>query len=88
MDLNLLKSRLLAELGFNELIDYSWERNATVARGRYMPAIVQFLGYEPLRSWVLLRWRQQQLGLRSGAALAHYEELDRIGNLVLSLNGS
>ena len=26
----------------------SWERNATVPEVRYMPAIIQFLGYNPL----------------------------------------
>jgi DNA-binding XRE family transcriptional regulator len=35
-------------IGVHEMTITSWESNATIPEVRYMPAIIQFLGYNPL----------------------------------------
>ncbi len=48
MDLNLLQKQVADQIGVHELTITGWELNATVPEVRYMPAIIQFLGYDPL----------------------------------------
>jgi transcriptional regulator with XRE-family HTH domain len=48
LDLNLLQKQASDQIGVHELTITSWEGNATVPEVRYMPAIIQFLGYNPL----------------------------------------
>jgi transcriptional regulator with XRE-family HTH domain len=46
--LKLLQKRVADQIGVHESTISLWEGNATVPEVRYMPAIVQFLGYNPL----------------------------------------
>ena len=48
LDLNLLQKQVADEIGVHEMTITLWEVNATVPEVRYMPAIIQFLGYKPL----------------------------------------
>jgi transcriptional regulator with XRE-family HTH domain len=48
LDLKLLQKQIADEIGVHETTITGWEGNATVPEVRYMPAIIQFLGYNPL----------------------------------------
>jgi transcriptional regulator with XRE-family HTH domain len=48
MDLQLLQKQVADQIGVHELTITNWESNATVPEVRYIPAIIQFLGYNPL----------------------------------------
>jgi transcriptional regulator with XRE-family HTH domain len=48
LDLKLLQKQVAEQIGVHELTITSWEGNATVPEVRYIPAIIQFLGYNPL----------------------------------------
>src|ERR1017187_4610659 len=48
MDLKLLQKQVADQIGVHELTITSWEGNAAIPEVRYMPAIIQFLGYNPL----------------------------------------
>ena len=47
LDLNLLQKQVANQIGVDEATITNWERNATVPAIRYIPAIIQFLGYDP-----------------------------------------
>jgi transcriptional regulator with XRE-family HTH domain len=48
LDLKLLQKQVADHIGVDALTVTNWERNATAPAIRYIPAIVQFLGYDPL----------------------------------------
>jgi transcriptional regulator with XRE-family HTH domain len=48
LDLKLLQKQVADQIGVHELTITGWEGNATIPEVRYMPAIIQFLGYCPL----------------------------------------
>ena len=48
LDLKLLQEQVAEQIGVHEMTITGWEGNATVPEVRYMPAIIQFLGYNPL----------------------------------------
>jgi transcriptional regulator with XRE-family HTH domain len=48
LDLKLLQKQVAEQIGVHELTITSWEGNATIPEIRHMPAIIQFLGYNPL----------------------------------------
>ena len=48
MDLSLLQREVANQIGVDETTITHWERNATTPPIRYIPAIIQFLGYDPL----------------------------------------
>jgi len=50
LDLKLLQEQVADQIGVHELTVTNWEVNATVPEVRYMPAIIQFLGYNPLNT--------------------------------------
>jgi transcriptional regulator with XRE-family HTH domain len=47
-DLKLHQKQVAEEIGVHETTITGWEGNTTVPEVRYMPAIIQFLGYNPL----------------------------------------
>ena len=47
LDLNLLQSEVADRIGVHEQTITGWERNATVPEVRFIPVIIQFLGYNP-----------------------------------------
>jgi transcriptional regulator with XRE-family HTH domain len=48
LDLKLLQKQVADQIGVHELTITGWEGNTTVPEVRYMPAVIQFLGYNPL----------------------------------------
>src|ERR1700722_18210505 len=48
LDLRLLQKQVADQIGVHESTITLWEGNATVPEVRYMPAIIQFLGYNPI----------------------------------------
>ena len=48
LDLNLLQKQVADQIGVHEMTITLWEGNATIPEVRYIPAIIQFLGYNPL----------------------------------------
>jgi len=47
LDLNLLQRQVAEQIGVIEITITNWECNATSPATRYIPAITQFLGYDP-----------------------------------------
>ena len=48
LDLKLLQKHVADRVGVDEATITNWERNAILPAIRYVPAIIQFLGYDPL----------------------------------------
>jgi DNA-binding XRE family transcriptional regulator len=48
MDLGLLQHEVAAQLGVDKFTVLNWERGKTAPDVRYYPAIITFLGYNPL----------------------------------------
>jgi transcriptional regulator with XRE-family HTH domain len=47
-DLKLLQKQVADQIGVDEATITNWERNASSPAVRFIPAILQFLGYDPL----------------------------------------
>jgi transcriptional regulator with XRE-family HTH domain len=50
LDLKLLQKQVAEQIGVHGVTITNWERNASTPVIRYMPAILRFLGYDPLPS--------------------------------------
>lgn len=48
IDLNLIQSQVAAQIGVHEQTVTNWESNASQPAIQYLPAIIQFIGYDPL----------------------------------------
>jgi transcriptional regulator with XRE-family HTH domain len=48
LDLGLFQSQVAERIGVNPLTITNWEGNASQPPVQYIPAIIQFLGYDPL----------------------------------------
>jgi transcriptional regulator with XRE-family HTH domain len=48
LDLQLFQKQVADQIGVHETTITGWKGNATIPEVRYMPAIIQFLGYNPL----------------------------------------
>jgi transcriptional regulator with XRE-family HTH domain len=48
LDLKLLQRQVAEQIGVYEATITNWERNASTPVIRYIPAIIRFLGYDPL----------------------------------------
>jgi len=47
LDLNLLQREVAEQIGVDEITITNWERNTTTPAIRYLPAIIEFLSYDP-----------------------------------------
>jgi transcriptional regulator with XRE-family HTH domain len=67
LDLKLLQKQVADQIGVHESTITLWEGNATVPEVRFMPSIIQFLGYNPLNAASSLPGRlaaaRKELGL-------------------------
>jgi transcriptional regulator with XRE-family HTH domain len=67
LNLNLLQGQVADQFGVHEQTITNWERNASSPEIRYIPTIIQFLGYDPLPSAgsfpERLAWERKVLGL-------------------------
>jgi transcriptional regulator with XRE-family HTH domain len=77
LDLNLLQTQVADEIGVHEMTIINWESNATVPEIRYIPAIIQFLGYNPLPPAESLRERLVVARKRFG--LSHRKMAGKLG---------
>lgn len=50
IDLGLFQSQVAEQIGVHELTVTNWERNATEPEVKYIPAIIRFLGHDPVVS--------------------------------------
>jgi transcriptional regulator with XRE-family HTH domain len=48
LGLKLLQKQVADQIGVHEQTITGWERNATIPEVRYIPGIIQFLGYNPI----------------------------------------
>ena len=48
LDLNLLQKQVADQIGVHPLTITNWESNESSPETRFVPAIIQFLGYDPL----------------------------------------
>jgi transcriptional regulator with XRE-family HTH domain len=48
LDLRLLQKEVADQIGVDETTITAWERNTTTPAVRFIPAIIKFLGYDPL----------------------------------------
>jgi DNA-binding XRE family transcriptional regulator len=48
MDLHLFQKDVARQIGVRKCTIMNWETQRTVPEIRYMPAIIQFLGYDPM----------------------------------------
>ena len=48
LDLKLLQKQVADQIGVHQMTITGWEGNATIPEVRHIPAIIQFLGYNPL----------------------------------------
>ncbi|MGB8477993.1 MAG: helix-turn-helix transcriptional regulator [Acidobacteriaceae bacterium] len=67
LDLKLLQGQVADQIGVHEQTITGWERNATSPEIHYIPAILNFLGYDPLPPAISLPERlaaaRRRLGL-------------------------
>jgi transcriptional regulator with XRE-family HTH domain len=47
LDLKLLQKQVADQIGVHETTITGWEGNATIPEVRYIPRVIQFLGYDP-----------------------------------------
>jgi transcriptional regulator with XRE-family HTH domain len=50
LDLNLLQRQVAEQIGIDPTTVHNWESNASTTAIRYIPAILEFLGYNPFPS--------------------------------------
>jgi transcriptional regulator with XRE-family HTH domain len=48
LDLKLLQKQVADQIGVDKATITNWERNSVAPAVRYLPTIIQFLGYDPL----------------------------------------
>jgi transcriptional regulator with XRE-family HTH domain len=67
LDIGLLQSDVAERIGVSEATIYNWERNANSPQVHDIPAIILFLGYNPLPAakslGKKLLWARRKLGL-------------------------
>jgi transcriptional regulator with XRE-family HTH domain len=72
-------SRLVAEqLGVNEVTITNWETNGAQPTLKYMPAIIRFLGYNPLPPPLAGGWGERLVRCRTALGIAQSELAQRL----------
>jgi transcriptional regulator with XRE-family HTH domain len=75
--LKLLQKDVAGQLGVNKTSGFNWEGNTSIPEIRYMPAIIRFLGYNPLP--VPNTLAEQLVRQRTSLGLSQKESAQRIG---------
>jgi transcriptional regulator with XRE-family HTH domain len=73
----MLQKDVAEQLGVNKASVFKWEANASTPEIRYMPAIIRFLGYNPLPAVSTLA--ERLVRQRTGLGLSQKEAANRIG---------
>jgi transcriptional regulator with XRE-family HTH domain len=77
MDLKLLQKQVANQIGVHEQTITTWERNATSPEIRYIPAILNFLGYNPIPKAQTLP--EQLVGMRKMLGLSQQKMAEKLG---------
>lgn len=77
MSLKLLQRQVAEQIGVHEATITNWEGNASTPVVRYTPAIVRFLGYDPLAPAVSLR--ERLVSARRGLGLSQRKMAEQLG---------
>jgi transcriptional regulator with XRE-family HTH domain len=77
LDLKLLQRQVADQIGVNGATITNWERNESTPVIRYMPAIIRFLGYDPLPQASSLP--ERLLAARRELGLTQREMAERLG---------
>ena len=77
LGLKIVQKQAAQEIGVCETALFNWEANTSIPEFRYMPAIIRFLGYNPLprpsAPGEQLVWRRTSLGMSQRALAARLE---------------
>ena len=77
LTLKLLQRQVAEQLGVDKTSIHNWETNHTKPGLQYMPAIIRFLGYNPLQPSD--RWADRLVMSRTALGLSQKESARRIG---------
>ncbi len=77
LELKLFLRDVAGRIGVTQSCLVNWEANATRPEIRYMPAIIEFLGYNPASEGK--SWSERLVRCRTGLGLTQREAADRIG---------
>jgi transcriptional regulator with XRE-family HTH domain len=77
LDLKLLQIQVAEQIGVHGATITNWERNASTPIIRYMPAIVRFLGYDPMPVTVSLS--ERLISARRKLGLTQRKMAERLG---------
>jgi transcriptional regulator with XRE-family HTH domain len=77
LGLKLLQREVAEQLGVDKTSVFNWEGNRSSPEIRYMPAIIRFLGYNPLPAANTLA--EQLVRHRTGLGLSQKESAERLG---------
>ncbi|MBZ5626521.1 MAG: helix-turn-helix domain-containing protein [Acidobacteriia bacterium] len=77
LGLKMLQKEVAEQLGVCQPSVFNWERNASSPEIRHMPAIIDFLGYDPLPQAVTLA--ERLVRQRMSLGLSQKESAGRIG---------
>ncbi|MGD0670027.1 MAG: recombinase family protein [Bryobacteraceae bacterium] len=77
LGLKMLQREVAERIGVDKTSVFTWERNASNPQVRYMPAIIEFLGYNPLPDADTLA--EQSVRQRTSLGLSRKESAERLG---------
>jgi transcriptional regulator with XRE-family HTH domain len=77
LGLKMLQRKVAEQLGVDKTSVFNWEANASSPEIRYMPAIIGFLGYNPLPAVKTLA--EQLVRHRTTLGLSQTEAAERLG---------
>jgi transcriptional regulator with XRE-family HTH domain len=77
LGLKMLQREVAEQIGVCEPSVFNWERNASSPEIRYMPAIIDFPGYDPLPQATTLA--EQLVRQRTSLGLSQKESAERLG---------
>ncbi|MGD0201859.1 MAG: recombinase family protein [Bryobacteraceae bacterium] len=77
LGLKMLQKDVAAQIGVDKTSAFNWEANTAAPEIRYMPAIIRFLGYNPLPEGTT--WGERLLRQRTTLGLSQKEAAGRLG---------
>jgi transcriptional regulator with XRE-family HTH domain len=75
--LKMLQKDVAEQIGVNKTSVFNWEANTSAPEIRYMPAIIDFLGYDPLRA--AKSWGERLVRHRTTLGMTQKEAARRLG---------
>jgi DNA-binding XRE family transcriptional regulator len=75
----MLQKEVAERIGVDKTTVCNWEANSSGPEVRYMPAIIQFLGYNPLPAAATDGWAVRLVNVRTALGLSQKEAARQIG---------